>query len=293
MSALTFATAQLLRALPRAGISRVFGRLADQSLPPPVARAVVGLYSRAYDVELEQCEKQDGWQSFDEFFTRTLRKNARPLAGDDRTIVSPADGRFDAPGVVDEHATYMVKGRPYRAEELLGSADEAERYRGGSACVIYLSPRDYHRVHSPVPGTIHEIRSMPGDYYPVNAIGIRHVPNLFVRNRRVAIAIDTPPALDLGRVTLVMVAAIVVGRITVSGIAARDVPIGDHRPATPLDIARGDEVGIFHLGSTVVMFLEKRAAEAWVAPEGPVRFGEALTRPRPRAAGASHQAETQ
>ncbi len=280
MSALTFATAQLLRVLPRAGVSRVMGRLADQALPSPLARAVVGIYSRAYDVQLDDCEQQEGWESFDHFFTRALRANARPLDGDDRTIVSPADGRLDAPGAVDDAAVYMVKKRPYRAEELLGSATEAARYKGGSACVIYLSPRDYHRVHSPVRGSITEVRSMPGDYYPVNAIGLEHIPNLFVRNRRVAIAIDTPAELGLGRVTLVMVAAMVVGRITVSGIEERDVAVGDRRLSPPAQVSRGDEVGIFHLGSTVVMFLEKRASAGWAAPEGPVRFGQALTRPR-------------
>ena len=281
MSALTFATAQLLRVLPRRGMTRVMGRLADQSLPAPVARAVVNLYSRAYDVRLDECESRD-YASFDDFFTRTLLPNARPLEGDERTIVSPADGRLDGPGAVDASSVYMVKGRPYRAEELLGGEDEARRYEGGSACVVYLSPRDYHRVHAPVAGEIAHVRSMPGDYYPVNAIGIEHVPNLFVRNRRVAIAIDTPPELDLGRVTLVMVAAIVVGRITVSGVPGRDVPLGDHRLSPSRKVARGDEVGIFHLGSTVVMFLEKRASAGWVASEGPVRLGQALTRPRER-----------
>lgn len=281
MSALTFATAQLLRVLPRAGVSRFMGRLADQPLPPPVARAVFGLYSRAYDVKLDECAQQEGWESFDAFFTRALKDDARPLDGDDRTVVSPADGRLDAPGIVDDAAVYMVKGRPYRAEELLGSAAEAARYKGGSACVVYLSPRDYHRVHSPVRGSIAEVRSMPGDYFPVNAVGIEHVPNLFVRNRRVAIAIDTPEDVGLGRVTLVMVAAMVVGRITVSGIEERDVAVGDRRLSPPAQVSRGDEVGMFHLGSTVVMFLEKQASAGWVAPEGPVRFGQALTRARP------------
>jgi phosphatidylserine decarboxylase len=201
------------------------------------------------------------------------------MEGDERTIVSPADGRLDAPGRVDADAVYLVKGRPYKAVELLGSDREAERYANGSACVVYLSPRDYHRVHAPVGGVISEVRSMPGDYYPVNAIGIAHVPNLFVRNRRVAIAIDTPESTGLGRVTLVMVAAIVVGRITVTGIDSRDVPFGKHQLAPPRSVARGEEVGIFHLGSTVVMFMEKRATGMWRAAEGSVRFGQALMRP--------------
>ena len=162
-------------------------------------------------------------------------------------------------GPVGRDSTYVVKGRPYRVEELVGDADEAARYVGGGGCVIYLSPRDYHRVHSPCDGTVARIRSMPGDYYPVNSIGIRHVPNLFAINRRVAIAIDTPKSSGLGRVTVVMVAAIVVGRITVTGVDARDVPYGDHTPKTKL--ARGDELGMFHLGSTAVVFLERRRWE--------------------------------
>src|SRR5207247_439954 len=100
---------------------------------------------------------------------------------------------------------------------------EAARYEGGGGCVVYLSPRDYHRVHSPVDGQIALVRSMPGDYFPVNRIGMRHVKNLFARNRRVAVAIDTA---DLGRVTVILVAAMIVGRITVTGIDSRDVPFG-------------------------------------------------------------------
>jgi phosphatidylserine decarboxylase len=117
---------------------------------------------------------------------------------------------------------------------------------------------------------------MPGDYFPVNAIGLDHIPNLFARNRRVAIAIDTPKSSGLGRVTVVMVAAMVVGRITVTGIRERDVPLGDHEPGVRL--ARGDELGMFHLGSTVVLFLERSAMGSWLAREGAIRYGEGLAR---------------
>ena len=108
----------------------------------------------------------------------------------------------------------------------------------------------------------------------VNAIGVRHVHNLFVRNRRVAIAIDTPPDSGFGRVTVVMVAAMVVGRITVAGLDARDVPIGDHPYDPPLPVARGDEIGIFRLGSTAVVFFEPQAKVKWLVDEGPIRFGQ-------------------
>jgi phosphatidylserine decarboxylase len=270
MTAITYATAQFLRVLPRTKITRAMGRLADFAWPEPVGKAVVGLYCRAYDVELDECAKTSGFSNFDEFFTRELRDGARTMPADAGIAVSPADGRIDSIGAIDGRR-FHVKGRPYEVEELVGGAAQAKRFEGGTGCVVYLSPRDYHRVHSPVAGEITAVRSMPGDYYPVNAVGVRHVHNLFVRNRRVAIDIDSP---EFGRVTVVMVAAMVVGRITVSGIDARDVPFGPHTFAPPRKVARGEEIGIFRLGSTAVVFFERAANINWLVGEGPVRFGE-------------------
>lgn len=275
MNALTYATAQILRVLPRTRITRAMGRLADYPWPDRVGKTVVSLYCRAYGVELDECRKVSGFESFDAFFTRELRDGVRPLPDDPRIVVSPADGRIDSIGPVDGRAFY-VKGRPYRVDELIGDEEEARRYEGGAGCVVYLSPRDYHRVHAPVPGEITIVRSMPGDYYPVNAIGVRHVHNLFVRNRRVAIVIDTPPSSGFGRVTVVMVAAMVVGRITVTGIEERDVPFGVHSMSPPIAVERGDEIGIFRLGSTAVLFFEPGVITRWRAGEGPIRFGEPL-----------------
>lgn len=250
------------------------GKLADHKWSPRVERAVVGLYSRAYDVDLADCARKENFASFDDFFTRTLKDDARPIDASPNAIVSPADGRLDAMGSIDERSTFFVKGRDYRVAELVGSEEEAARYAGGVGCVVYLSPRDYHRVHSPVDGTIREIRSLPGDYFPVNSIGLNHVGNLFAINRRVAIAIDTPRSTGLGRVTVVMVAAIVVGRITVTAIDAHDVPLGTH--ALDVKVSRGDEIGIFHLGSTAVVFVEASAHARFTAHEGAVRLGERI-----------------
>jgi len=276
MNAITYATAQILRVLPRTRITRAMGRLADYAWPDTLGNAVVKAYCRAYNVELDECAKASGFSSFDEFFTRELREGARVFPSDPGVVISPADGRVDSIGAVDGRDFY-VKGRPYRVAELVGDEDDARRYEGGHGCVVYLSPRDYHRVHSPVDGTVSVVRSMPGDYYPVNAIGVRHVHNLFVRNRRVAIAIDTPEGSGFGRVTVVMVAAMVVGRITVTGVEARDVPLGVHE-LKGLDIARGDEIGIFRLGSTAVVFFEPKAIDRWLVEEGPVRFGQPFAR---------------
>lgn len=290
MNAITYATAQILRVLPRTKITRAVGRLADYPWPDRVGRAVVNLYCRAYRVDLDECRRGSGFESFDAFFTRELRDGVRPLPDDPSVVSSPADGRLESMGAIDGRA-FLVKGRPYRVDELLGDEEEARRYVGGAGCVVYLSPRDYHRVHAPVAGKVAVVRSMPGDYFPVNAIGVRHVPNLFVRNRRVAIAIDTPAESGFGRVTVVMVAAMVVGRITVSGIDERDVSFGAHTMSPPLPVEHGDEIGIFRLGSTAVIFFEPGVVTRWLVDEGPVRCGEPLAEHRPRrgAAGSAKQ----
>jgi len=238
---------------------------------------VIGLYSRLYDVELDECLERGGWSNFDAFFTRRLR--ARTVDQDPRSITSPADGRVEAMGTIERGGTFAVKGRPYSVEELVGNDhEEARRFVGGAGCVVYLAPGDYHRVHAPVGGTVRRIRSIPGDFFPVNSIGMRHVLNLFCRNRRVAIEIDADG--DVGRVTVVMVVAMIVGRITTVGVDGPDVPIGDHSFDPPLRLARGDEIGVFHLGSTAVVLVEERAAGQWVVREGPVRYGQALLRAR-------------
>jgi phosphatidylserine decarboxylase len=268
----TFAAAQLLRIVPRVRLSRAVGRLCEQPLSASVSNLVLKAYARAYRVNLDEAAPREGaYPSFDAFFTRKLREGARPIA--EANIVSPADGNIVAVGDVVPNGSIEVKGRPYDVAELIGSVTDAERYRGGEFAVVYLHPRDYHRVHSSVQGEIVEVRVMPGDLYPVNAIGERHVPRLFVRNRRVAIVIDTP---SLGRVTLVMVGATIVGKISVFSIGEKANVPGTHRLAIPAPVVKGGEVGAFHLGSTVVALFEKGARISRAT--GPVCMGESLER---------------
>jgi phosphatidylserine decarboxylase len=286
MTVATYAAAQLLRVLPRVRITRAVGRLAEARIPAAMSRAVVGAFVRAYDVALDEAEDPAAtFESFDAFFTRKLAQGQRPLEGDDQTLVSPADGRLDAFGPVEAGGRFVVKDRPYTAAELLGDEAEAQRYRGGSFGVVYLSPRDYHRVHAPIGGQVGTIRSLPGDLYPVNSIGERHVPRLFAINRRVVIPIDTE---HRGRVTVVMVGAMIVGRISVPFIEARDVPEGEHRLEPAARVERGDEIGVFHLGSTAVIFTEP-GVPAIDRGLGAVRLGEAL-HPAP-ASGAGSAGE--
>jgi phosphatidylserine decarboxylase len=274
MSVASFAAVQILRALPRTRVSRAVGRLCDLALPEGLSRAVVGLYVRAYSVDLDECVPHNAaYPSFDQFFTRRLKPGLRIICPNDREIASPADGKIEAIGRVDLEGTLLVKQRPYRVAELIGDEADAKRYTGGQFAVVYLSPRDYHRVHAPVAGAITRVRSMPGDLFPVNSIGERHVPSLFSKNRRVAIVIDTEAT---GRVTVVMVGAIIVGRITVSALSGSDVPLGDHRIEPALPVQKGEEIGIFHLGSTAIVFAERGVTAPFGRAVGPVRLGQSL-----------------
>jgi phosphatidylserine decarboxylase len=267
----TFAAAQVLRVVPRVRLSHAVGKLCDATVPAPLNRLAASLYCRAYGVDLDEADSTlRGYASFDEFFTRRLRGGVRPIA--DALVVSPADGRLEQAGPVRADGRIAVKATDYSVGELIGDEAEAERYVGGSFGVVYLSPRDYHRVHSPVAGRLTLVRSLPGDLYPVNSIGERHVKNLFVRNQRVALSIDTE---RLGRVTVVMVGAIIVGRITVTALGGSDTRPGVYPIEPALPLAPGDEIGVFHLGSTAVLFLEPGIALAHDL--GPLRYGEALS----------------
>ena len=275
MSVASFAAVQFLRALPRTRISRAVGRLCETPLPPGVSRAVVGMYSRAYRVNLGECvPRDDAYASFDEFFTRELRPGQREICSNERDLASPADGKIEAIGPVDLGGTLLVKKQRYTVSDLIGDAADAERYGGGEFAVVYLSPRDYPRVHAPVAGQVTLVRSMPGDLFPVNSLGERHVPLLFSKNRRVAICIDTK---ELGRVTVVMVGAIIVGRITVTAVPGADVPLGNHVLSPALPVAKGEEIGTFHLGSTAIVFVERGAASRFARATGPVRLGQSLS----------------
>lgn len=230
------------------------------------------IYARAFDVNLSEAEPGNGYRSFDEFFTRRLRAGARHI--DDAEIVSPADGRLVASGRVTRESgasRIVVKGRPYDIAELTGHAADAHEYQDGDFAVVYLHPRDYHRVHSPVDGHIRTVRSMPGDLFPVNAIGERHIPGLFVRNQRVAVSIDSE---KLGKVTVVLVGATIVGRITVSVLPGKTTPLGTHPIDPPAAIQRGQELGMFHLGSTVVVLFPSGGMLA--NKTGPILLGESL-----------------
>jgi phosphatidylserine decarboxylase len=233
----------------------------------------MGAYARAYRVNLAEAMPEPGaYPSFDAFFTRPLKEGARRISAD--ALVCPADGKLSSCGRVDSGSRIFVKGQHYDVGELIGDARDAARYSGGEFAVVYLAPGDYHRVHSPVDGEICLVRGIAGDLFPVNSIGEQHIPQLFVRNHRAAIVIDTR---GLGRVTVVMVGAVIVGRITITALPGRpSAEPGLHFVEPAKGVARGEEIGMFHLGSTAVVLLEPGISVG--RPLGKVRFGESLLR---------------
>lgn len=276
----TFGERGFVRMAALPAISNTMARLADAKLPPAVLRRLIRGYIRAYRVDMsEVADPMESFTTFNHFFTRRLRDGARPVASEPGVVAAAADSRVSSIGSLPRDAQAdPIKGRSYEVEALLGSAEEAAAFASGVHATLYLSPSMYHRVHSPVDGTIVAWRYIPGRLFPVNTLAVRHVPGLFAVNERVSVTIDTPAH---GRVAVVLVGAANVGRISLAftslmtntGGAARH-----EKPSVPIAIRRGDELGAFNLGSTVVLLIaDPRLAPApGVEPGGLVRMGQAL-----------------
>jgi phosphatidylserine decarboxylase len=260
--------------------SRVVGRMADLRLPPYLLRPLLRSYVRAFGVDLgEAAEPLESFDSFNSFFTRRLRAGARPVAGGSDAVVSPSDSRLSAIGPVPPDGRLeQVKGSTYSIEALLGAAEDAAPFRRGVHATLYLSPAMYHRVHAPVDGRIVAWRYVPGRLFPVNGAGVRSVPGLFTRNERVAVLLETEAH---GCVAVVLVGAANVGRMSLSfaDLVTNEGRAGGRAvPGEPIPVKRGDEIGTFNLGSTVVLLLaDPRLAPAAAAGDL-VRVGQALWR---------------
>jgi phosphatidylserine decarboxylase len=261
-------------------LSRATGHLADLRLPPLVLRPLLRLYVRAFGVDLgEAAEPLESFATFNAFFTRPLREGSRPVASGEGVVVSPCDSRLSAIGPAPPDGRLeQVKGSTYSIEALLGSAEDAAPFPRGAHATLYLSPSMYHRVHSPVDGRVVAWRHVPGRLFPVNGAGVRSVPGLFTRNERVAVFVDTEAH---GPVAVVLVGAANVGRISLAFadlVTNRGRPAGRVVPPEPVVVRRGDEIGTFNLGSTVVLLLADPGLAPAAGAGSLVRMGQALWR---------------
>lgn len=236
--------------------SALVGTVARQTLPAPLRGLAYRAFARAVGANLAEVELAlADYPSLGDFFARKLRDGARRIDGGPRAVISPCDGRIAARGVADEGELVQAKGRSYALAELLADDALAARLTGGAYVTIYLSPRDYHRVHAPVDARLVRYEYVPGTLWPVNAWATQRRDALLARNERVVIHLTSD---TLGDFALVMVGAAGVGNIrlvhapdsaTLRG--AREHRTIDVPPGTR--VARGDELGAFRLGSTVVM----------------------------------------
>lgn len=273
-----------LRAISAPALSRPAARLADARLPRPLLRLWIAAWVKGYGVDLSEVrDPLDSFRCFNEFFVRALRPGARPLDPDPGALLSPSDSLLSVRGALPADGRLeQVKGRTYGLAQLLGSAEDAALFRAGAHATLYLSPAMYHRVHVPADGRVTRWRYLPGRLYPVNALAVRHVEGLFAVNERVVVHLESE---RFGPLAVVLVGATNVGRISLAFSPLRSNagrPGGETRPPEPIPVARGDELGRFNLGSTVVLLAADPALVPAEAPVGSfVRMGQALWRREP------------
>ncbi len=244
----------LMPVLPKNDLSHTVGRIVHKRLPGPIGRKSVEWFARYYKINLDEAEhKLEMYRSIGELFTRKLREGARPVG---QGLVHPADAVITEAGPIDDMTLIQAKGKTYSVAGLLGGGPYFENFKGGDFATYYLCPTDYHRVHSPVDGEIVWRNHIPGALWPVNDWSTNAVANLFNVNERVAVVIKS----ERGLIALVMVAATNVGNMTMSFDTSISTKVrkGDRKPSPKnfepgIKIRRGEEVGIFHMGSTVVM----------------------------------------
>lgn len=271
----------VLGALPRRAVSRLLGQLGRLRVPTPALQAFLRWYASRYGADLAQAARPlSDYRTFVEFFTRALAPGQRPPPEQAWALASPADGRVVATGTVERGSLLQVKGVPYALADLLGSADDAARFEGGSFLTVYLAPGDYHRFHWPLAATVHTVRHLPGDLWPVNARAVGSVPRLFARNERVVLL---GRAENGGDIAFVPVGALNVGSIRLTGLPAlrtnRSV-LGPRRwSRLTLAGRRGDELGWFEFGSSFVLLLARDAGQVAPLPPGaPLRVGSVVGR---------------
>ena len=259
-----FVTLQYL--IPQHGLSRLVGMLARSEVPW-IKTTFISLFMKRFGIDLSeaQIEDPDRFETFNAFFTRALKPEARPLeASDAADIACPADGAVSQLGAIRANQVFQAKGHDYSLYDLLGGDSAlASEFTNGQFATIYLSPREYHRVHMPVTGTLRETRYVPGDLFSVNEATANGVPNLFARNERLVCIFDT----EHGPAAVILVGAMIVAGIETvfSGQVTplpKQVVTTDYQRTAPITLEKGEELGRFLLGSTVVLLF----------PEGKARF---------------------
>ena len=270
--------------LPQQLLTRFAGRIASAQAGG-LTTALIRRFVARYQVDMSEAANPDiaSYASFNDFFTRALRPGLRPLA--DAAAICPVDGAVSQLGPIERDQIFQAKGHHYSTKALLGGdAQLAARFQDGHFATIYLSPRDYHRIHMPCDGRLLRMEHVPGALFSVNPTTARGVPGLFARNERVVCMFDTP----LGPMALVLVGATIVGSMATVWHGQVNPPhTGQPRrwdyANKSITLRQGEEMGRFLLGSTVVLLFARGAVEftpGWAEGRS-VRLGEAMAQ-RPK-----------
>ncbi len=273
--------------LPKQALTQLAGAFAGARLGG-VTTAAIRRFVARYGVDMAEAAQPDpaAYATFNEFFTRALKPGARPLAKAD--LICPVDGAISQFGAIDGERIFQAKGHDYSATALLGGDGAlAAHFHGGHFATLYLSPRDYHRIHMPCAGRLLRMVHVPGALFSVNPATARGVPGLFARNERVVCVFDGEGATQ-GPWVLVLVGATIVGSMAtvwhgvVNPPRSRTLREWSYREQQPIHLAQGEEMGRFLLGSTVVMLFPKGplAFNPGWAPGAPIRLGEVMANRR-------------
>ena len=268
--------------MPKHIISRLVGKLAAAKAGWLTTK-LISLFIKAYDINMAEAKLKnaDDFKTFNDFFTRELDDGARSINNDDQALCYPVDGKISQQGDIIDGQLIQAKGFNYSLTTLLGGDEQTSApFEGGTFSCIYLAPKDYHRIHMPMAGTLREMIYVPGDLFSVNPLTANNVPNLFARNERVVTIFDT----EYGSMAMVLVGATIVASIetvwagTITPPAGKDIFRWQY-PATGIDaikLAKGQEMGRFKLGSTVVATFAPHMIEfnKSAGPDTVTRLGE-------------------
>lgn len=266
---------QAQKVVPQHRLSRVVGKIAA-SENPIVKTAVIAAFKTKYGIDMSIAEQTNAlkFKSFNDFFTRGLRTGVRAVDAHSTAIVSPADGAISQLGKIENGDVFQAKGQKFTVENLIADPQLAEPFKNGEFATVYLSPRDYHRVHMPFAGTLTETLYVPGELFSVNQTTAENIPGLFARNERMVCLFDT----ELGRMAVVLVGAMIVAGI-------ETVATGKVKPSGRIELnqhnlflEKGAELGRFYLGSTAVILFEENKMQ-WdekFKANSTVLMGEAL-----------------
>lgn len=249
--------------VPQQTLSTLAGKLAA-SKNPLVKKAFTQTFAKAYSITLDEYarKKLSDFDSFNDFFTRELADNARPITADANSIACPADGAISQLGAIRENQIFQAKGLDYSLEKLLANDTDAKQFYNGQFATVYLAPSNYHRVHTPLAGTLTKTRYVPGQLFSVNTTTAENVPNLFARNERMVCLFDVDHNGSTHQVAVILVGAMIVAGIetVATGKVSHGKRIMEQTHNLALD--KGAELGRFYLGSTAIVLLPESLKSA-------------------------------